>query len=250
MTRADLHSFQSELSDRVGFGIQLSAHGYVTSPSDYIQDLCESFIEAGGELRIAEVEEICCKEGIATGVSVKTPQGRQTIDGEKIVLTTGIWSGPLAKQVGVSLPLEAERGYHIDLRQPNFMPKAPMLIAAGQFVITPMEGRIRLAGVLEFGGTTQNPSKAPFDLLLYHLKKTLPDLTWQSQTRWMGFRPVLPDSLPVIGPAPDIKGAYIGGGHHHVGLTGGARTGKWLAQMVQDQPSNDDLHAYRANRFT
>ena len=153
------------------------------------------------------------------------------------------------KCLGCSVPLEAERGYHIELHEPNIMPKMPSMIAFGKFVMTPMDGRLRLAGVVEFGGLVAGASEAPIDFLKRHIHLAIPDLKWTETTQWLGHRPAPSDSVPVIGEAPGVKGAYIGFGHQHVGLTGGARTGQLLAQLISSGKTDIDLTPYRADRF-
>ncbi len=105
------------------------------------------------------------------------------------------------------------------------MPRAPTMIAAGKFVATPMEGRLRLAGIVEFGGLDAPPSRAPFEFLRRHARAALPGLTWAREVEWMGHRPAPADSIPVIGEVPGLTGAWLGFGHHHVGLTGGPTDG-------------------------
>ena len=129
------------------------------------------------------------------------------------------------------------------------MPKRPLYIASGKFVITPMKGRLRLAGVVELGGLEKAPSKAPFELLRRQLAENMPDLVWQDETEWMGHRPAPSDSIPVISAVPGYEGAYMGFGHHHVGLTGGPKTGRLLATMMGNQKPNMDMSAYTLKRF-
>jgi len=123
------------------------------------------------------------------------------------------------------------------------------MIAQGKFVATPMEGRLRLAGVVEFGGLEAGPARAPFALLERQARAAFPGLTWQGTREWMGHRPAPSDSIPVIGPAPALRGVYMGFGHHHVGLTGGPATGRWLAGMAGGAQTNVDLSPYSPARF-
>jgi len=78
----------------------------------------------------------------------------------------------------------------------------------------------------------------------------MPDLTWTETREWMGHRPVLSDSFHVIGEVPAVKGVYLGFGHHHVGLTGGAKTGRILAGLVSGDRPNIDLAPYHPERFS
>ena len=248
--REDLAAYDRHYGPDITFAVKLPAHGRITDPYAYIKALHASFIKKGGTYLQAEGEEIITENGRVKGVHVKGVGAKgETIAADTVILTAGIWSEKLTKQTGFNVPLETERGYHIDLWEPSFMPRSPALIDAGQFVITPMEGRLRLAGILEFGGIKFGPSQAPFDLLRHHLKSALPELRWRHETQWMGFRPVLPDSLPMIGESPQISGLFMGFGHHHIGLTGGAKTGKWLAQLATGQLPNEDLTPYDPSRF-
>lgn len=234
------------LSDSHHFAAALQDHGMILSPGDYIMDLAKAFEAKGGVFVKAEVETIVHENGQAKGVGANG----ETLTADRVIVAMGAWSGELAKQLGVKIPLEAERGYHIELWHPNKMPKNPLMVAAGKFVVTPMKDRIRLAGVVEFGGLKAGPSEAPFKLLMHNVRAYMPDLTWQEETRWMGHRPAPTDSIPIISDVPGIKGVYMGFGHHHVGLTGGPKTGKLLAMMATDTKPNIDLSAYDIRRFT
>ncbi|MGI9379752.1 MAG: NAD(P)/FAD-dependent oxidoreductase, partial [Methyloligellaceae bacterium] len=129
------------------------------------------------------------------------------------------------------------------------VPRAPVMVASGRFVITPMEGRIRLAGVVEFGGLDAPPSKAPIRLLQKNIQAAIPGLKWKETKEWMGHRPAPSDSIPIIGEAPNVKGAWLGFGHHHIGLTGGPKTGRLLSQLIGGQTPNIDVAPYSPSRF-
>ncbi|MFZ1725417.1 MAG: FAD-binding oxidoreductase, partial [Albidovulum sp.] len=158
-------------------------------------------------------------------------------------------SGPLAKQLGLKVPLESERGYHLELWGANIMPRAPVMVASGKFVATPMEGRLRLAGIVEFGGLDAPASAAPFALLKKGIRAAIPGITWQREEEWMGHRPAPADSVPIIGELDHIRGAFTGFGHHHVGLTGGPKTGQILAGLISGKKSNLNLAPYAPSRF-
>ncbi len=173
----------------------------------------------------------------------------ETVDCDSVILATGVWSGPLMQKLGIRVPLESERGYHMEFFNPSIVPAAPLMISSGKFVITPMEGRIRAAGVLEFGGLDLPASKAPFELLERAVRKTFPTLTFDRFETWMGHRPATSDSIPLIGEVSGSRGVYAGFGHHHVGLTGGPKTGRILAQLASGQKPNLDLASYSPMRF-
>ena len=122
------------------------------------------------------------------------------------------------------------------------------MINAGQFVATPMTDGLRCAGILEFGGLDAGPSRAPFGLLRRQTAKALPHLQASEEVEWMGHRPALPDSLPMLGEVGQT-GIYTAFGHHHVGLTGGPKSGRILAGLIMGQSPNLDLTPYRTDRF-
>ena len=129
------------------------------------------------------------------------------------------------------------------------MPRSPVMVASGKFVATPMDGRLRLAGIVEFGGLDAPPSRAPFRLLEYNIRATIPGIEWKEKTEWMGHRPAVADSTPLIGEVPDISGTFVGFGHDHVGLTGGPKTGRLLAQLISGRQPNVDMSPYAPSRF-
>ncbi|TVR47384.1 MAG: FAD-binding oxidoreductase [Rhodobacteraceae bacterium] len=238
------------LGPDVGFAVRLPGHGRISDPGAYVERLAAHVTAQGGQVLRAEVRDFTHEEGRLTGLRLRGRDGRRdTLSCDTAVLAAGAWSGHLAAKLGVSLPMESERGYHIDLWEPSQQLRAPVMVAAGKFVAVPMEGRLRLAGVVEYGGVQAGASRAPFALLRRNLARTFPDLRWREVTEWMGHRPVTADSLPLIGPAPGMHGVWLGLGHQHIGLTGGARTGQVLAQMISGQQVNLPLEPYAPHRF-
>ncbi|MEM9901257.1 MAG: FAD-dependent oxidoreductase [Pseudomonadota bacterium] len=241
----DLRAYDPALGPRFGCGIRMGGHGRISDPGAYIAALTEHFQAEGGRLLIAAAEGFAQEGGRVTGVRLKG----ETLSCDAVVVATGAWSCPLAAKLGVRPPLETERGYHLELWKPSSMPRAPLMLASAKFVVTPMEGRIRLAGIVEIGGLDAAPSAAPIRLLERGIRAAMPGLSWERQTSWLGHRPAMADSIPVIGEVPALKGAFLGFGHDHVGLTGGPKTGRILAQLVGGQTPNIDLAPYAPGRF-
>jgi D-amino-acid dehydrogenase len=238
-------AYDPAFSDDLGFAVKLGGHGRIADPGQYVKDLASHVESQGGRIVIGKVTDIVRNGSKVSGVQVDDA----IIDCDAVVISTGVWSGPLAQKLGLKVPLESERGYNLELWEPSFMPKSPVMVASGKFVATPMKGRLRLAGVVEFGGLDAPPSKAPMDLLRKNAQATFPGLTWKRDTEWMGHRPAPADSIPVIGEVPGMAGAYTGFGHHHIGLTGGPITGRLLAQLISGKKPNLDLSAYSPARF-
>lgn len=214
--------------------------GAIRDPGAYVTALFDAFLAAGGRFQLAEMRDVHVEKGRVHGIDTTTG----TIEADRFVLTVGAWSGPIAKKLGVRVPLESERGYHVEFHDPSIQFKSPVMVSAGQFVATSMRGRLRCAGIVEFGGLEAGPSEAPFDLLERTVQRVFPDLEYSHTTRWMGHRPATSDSLPVIGQSPRANNFWLGYGHQHIGLTAGPKTGRWLAQMMTDKPPNQSLAAF------
>jgi len=166
----------------------------------------------------------------------------------------GAYSKPLAAKLGDKVPLETERGYHLMIRDPEAMPHIPTADADGKFVATPMETGLRFAGTVELAGLDAPPDWRRSRILLEQGRKMLPGLAASLPEErisvWMGHRPSLPDSLPVIGPSratPDVIYAF---GHGHVGMTAAPMTGKIVADLVAGRPPSIDIAPFSASRFS
>jgi len=242
---ADFHDYDPAFGPQINVGIRNKNHGRITDPGQYVKDLAAHAQSGGAKIVIGNVESIVREGGQVTGVRVDG----ETINCASVVLAAGAWSGPLALSLGVKVPMESERGYHLELWEPNIMPRSPVMVASGKFVATPMEGRLRLAGIVEFGGLDAPASRQPFELLERNIRSAIPGIEWKETKEWMGHRPSVSDSLPLIGEAPHVKGAYFGFGHDHIGLTGGPKTGRLLAQLISGKNPNLDLSPYSPARF-
>ncbi|PCJ89157.1 MAG: FAD-dependent oxidoreductase [Hyphomicrobiales bacterium] len=246
LTGAEFAAYDPAFGDTVGHAYLVENHGRISDPGAYVIALADEVEKQGGKLVIANVQDVEI-EGDSVR-SVITDQGKIPCDA--MVLATGVWSGPLADKLGIKARLESERGYHVELINPSIMLKSPMMMTAGKFVITPMDGRIRAAGIVEFGGLEKAPQQPPFDLLLRQVKAALPGLTYDRVETWMGHRPAPVDSIPLIGQGGTTKNAWFGFGHHHIGLTGGPKTGRILADCISGRKPNIDLASFSPDRFT
>jgi D-amino-acid dehydrogenase len=220
-------------------------HGRISDPGAYVKALADHFVDQGGTLKIAAVQDVELDDGIITGL--QTSGGPMVAD--HIVFAMGPWSKEIAHKLGVKVPLESERGYHLEFINPSLMPKAPMMVASGKFVLTPMDGRLRAAGVIEFGGLENAASRAPFDMLRRQVAAILPDMVCDDVVEWMGHRPAPADSIPLIG-ANDPQGkSFSAFGHQHVGLTGGPKTGRIIADLISERNPNMDLAAFDPRKY-
>jgi len=240
-----LRAFDPLIAGDRRVAVRMPEHGHIRDPGRYLRDLGAHLESLGGSVRTAEARDFRIEGDRLT--AVETDQGPLPCD--RAVLAGGVWSKPLAARLGLRVPLETERGYHLELLDPSHMPAHPCMVAAGKFVVTPMEGRLRLAGIVELGGLDDPPGEAPFRLLERRLREAMPDLRWRETRRWMGHRPAPSDSIPAIGAPtgrPDVLMAF---GHHHVGLTGGPKTGRLVADMIAGRRPNIDMRPYSPDRF-
>ena len=240
-----VHEYEPALGPDFNFLAVMKGHGHIKDPGGYVKDLAREFEEMGGTILCAEVQDFELKDGVVR--SVTTDQGQ--IECDAAVLTTGVWSKSLAKKLGLNVPLESERGYHIIFKNPSVQLKAPLMITTGKFVATPMADGLRCAGIVEFGGLEADASKAPLKFLRRAVAQAFPDLTYDDSVEWLGHRPAPADSLPLIGEIGQT-GVYTGFGHHHIGLTGGPKTGRMIADMITQGGSNLDTAPFDPQRFS
>ncbi len=219
-------------------------HGHILNPGGYLKALAQVFVEEGGTLRRADVWDLTLAGGRIT--SVETDQGSLPCD--QAVLAAGIWSKPLMRKLGLNVPMEAERGHHLHLKNPSQMPRNPLMVTTGKFGVTPMNDGLRCAGTVELGSIEKGLSRKPLELIRHYIAQTFPDLTYDSAEEWLGFRPSTPDSLPLIGEIGQT-GVHAAFGHQHIGLTAGPKTGRLVADMIAGRRPNIDMAPYNANRF-
>lgn len=232
------------LGPAYGFGAVFRDHGWVTDPGAYVAALAAALEAAGGRVLRATARDIRSRKA---GADVVTDAG--TLTGARVVLAAGAWSRRLAERLGLATPLESERGYHLMLRAPSVRPPFPYMLADKALAVTPMRGGLRLAGLAEFGGLDAPPSAAPVRLIRAALPRLYPGLAWEGESVWMGHRPTMADSLPMLGPVPGMPAVICAFGSQHLGLTIGPRLGRTVADMVADRRANLDLRPYAPERF-
>ena len=245
LTGPAIREFDPALSPRLTHFVLLPEQGHCPNPLRLSRALAER-LRAGGagfvrrpatgfELRGASVARIL------------TDGAPLSVDG--VVLAAGAHSRDLARQLGSRVPLETERGYHVMLHEPTVMPRVPIASGEGKFFATPMEEGLRVAGTVELAGLAAPPDYRRADALVKGIARLLPALRYDTLDRWMGHRPSLPDSLPVIGRSPWAANALFAFGHGHVGLTAAAPTGDIIADLVDGKSPGIDIGPFAAERF-
>jgi D-hydroxyproline dehydrogenase len=234
------------LSKHVTSSFYFEDVAHSVDPEQFCQRLASHFLSQGG---IFLEQEVVSLHPHVSGVNVLFQN--QCRSYAKVVVATGAWSKTLLAPLSYKLPLDTERGYHLMLPNLGTLSR-PVASAERKFIMTPMQSGLRLAGTVEFAGLDAPMDNRRADILLKQARHLLPDSdlnTDEPPKRWMGCRPSLPDSLPVLGQAPRHKHLYFAFGHQHLGLTQGAITGKLLAQQLAGKPTNIDLSPFCISRF-
>ena len=189
--------------------------------------------------------------GIGFGASgpdrLRTRVGEMPFD--TLVVAAGAYSKMFTDEVGTSVPLETERGYHLMVTDPSIELRLPVSFGEQKFFATPMEKGLRLAGTVEFAGLDAAPDWRRAEALLENARKLLPGLTGSGTTVWMGRRPSVPDSVPVITRAPKHANVFLAFGHGHLGMSGGPGTARLIADLVVGRTPFIDPEPYSTRRF-
>jgi D-amino-acid dehydrogenase len=245
----ELRQLEPSLSRDIKIGIFFPQNGYTTNPNALIRALGEDFVRNGGKIRRAKAKDFVFEGQRLTGVRTEA----DIVPADAALVAAGARSLPFVQACGDNVMLDTERGYHIMIRDPESMPNRSIMDATGKFVATPMEHGLRLAGTVEFAGLEAAPdwrrAKILAKLGRNLFPALLPDYPEERISLWMGFRPSLPDSLPVIAASsrsPDVVYAF---GHGHVGLAAGARTGLLAADLIMRRPPHIDISPFAASRF-
>jgi D-amino-acid dehydrogenase len=219
--------------------------GYTINSLRLVQRIAEAFTRNGGELRRAEARGFDI--GTKGPRAVITDAGR--IDCDAVVIAAGAWSRRLTPALGSRPPLDTERGYHVQFAEPGVMPRRPVYSTERGIIATPLDVGLRVGGTVELGGLEAAPNWGRADVLLRHARRWFPGVATEGHTRWMGFRPSMPDSVPVIGRSPRFSNTVFAFGHGHCGVMMGPRTGELVAALLAGRDPGIDMTPYRVERF-
>jgi D-amino-acid dehydrogenase len=249
LSEDELRQLEPTLSPAYTRARFISENGYVRNPLRLSRSLAEALVANGGEIRRERAEGFAFANGRVEAVFTAT--GR--LPAAAVVLAAGAHSKPLAARLGEKVPLDTERGYHAMIKAPEVAPRLPIMDAEAKFVATPMEQGLRMAGTVEFAGLEAPPDWRRARILLRHGQAMFPGLprsvAEDRVSLWMGFRPSMPDSLPVIGRTRRYANAFLAFGHGHVGLIGAPMTGRIIADLIAGRPPAVDLSPFSAARF-
>ena len=241
----EIHDLEPHIKKIYYGGALYSNARHARNPKKILLKLFDRFIKKGGQFKKENVQTISFKSDDRP--IIKTDLNSYYFD--KVVVACGAFSKKLTDQVGENIPLDTERGYHVHFQGYDRLLSRPVIFLNRGFGITPMEQGLRVVGTVEFGGLNNPASKKRILNLVNNAKYLLPELK-EHQDEWLGFRPTLPDYLPILGPSKNHKNLFYSFGHHHLGWTLGAISGKIISGMIAGENTNLDLSAYNSQRFS
>ncbi len=241
----EIRQLVPELSRDLQAGLLFPDNTQTRNPNRLVNIVVENFVAAGGRFLRDEVTGIGF--GAAGPDRLRTRIGEMPFDA--LVVAAGAYSRMFTDEVGTSVPLETERGYHLMVTDPSIDLRLPVCFGAEKFFATPMETGLRLAGTVEFAGLEAVPDWRRAEALLANARKLLPGLSGSGTTVWMGRRPSVPDSVPVIARAPKHPNVFLAFGHGHLGMSGGPGTARLIADLVAGRTPFIDPEPYSTKRF-
>ncbi len=245
LTPHEIHDLEPHIKKIYYGGVLYPNARHARNPKKILLKLFGLFLEQGGHFEKQNVETIAFSSEDKPIIKSNS----NTYNFDKIVIACGAFSKKLTDQANEKIPLDTERGYHVHFKGKDHLLSRPVIFLNRGFGITPMEQGLRAVGTVEFGGLNNPLSKKRILNLVNNAKYLFSELS-DYHDEWLGFRPTLPDYLPVMGPSKKYKNLFYSFGHHHLGWTLGAISGKIIAGMIAEEKTNLDLSAYSSLRFS
>ena len=243
VNKKEIHDLEPNLKPIYSGGVFYDYARHARNPKKILVKLFENFIKKGGKFLKLNIQDLNFDESKPV---LRSETQRFVFD--KLVIACGAFSKRLTDKLHESIPLDTERGYHVHFKDFDHLISRPVVNSNRGFGMSPMDQGLRVVGTVEFGGLDNAPSKNRIKNLIINAKEMLDGLP-EHKDEWLGFRPTLPDFLPVIGPSKNYENVYYSFGHHHLGWTLGAISGKIVSGMIANENTNMDLKPYSSVRF-
>ena len=241
-----IRDLEPALTQKIGKAVLFPDNRSVADPYKLVVALSEQFSALGGRIEQGEVGGFEHAENRISAVRLK--DGRQ-LEASQVVLAAGAFTARLSALLNEHIPLETERGYHTQIMAPGISMTHSIIWPAKAFMVTPTAGGIRVGGTVEMAGLDAPPDYRRAKVLVKRAKEALPDLKVEQTSEWMGHRPALPDTVPVMGRSAKRRNVFYATGHGHLGLTYGATTGRLMADLITGATPPVDMSPYRVDRF-
>lgn len=245
LTGAEARDLEPELSRDIGMAVLFPENRSMRDPYKLVVALADQFTAQGGRIERGEVAGFARTDAMR---EVILKDGRR-IAADEVVICAGAHSTALARDLGEPIPLETERGYHTQIMAPGVSMRHSIIWPARAFMVTPTAGGIRVGGTVEMAGLDAAPDYRRAKITVRRAQTALPNLRCENFTEWMGHRPALPDTVPILSASARTRGLFYATGHGHLGLTYAATTARLMGQLITGAQPEIDLHPYRINRF-
>ena len=225
LDRDGILALEPGVGERYRIGVYLADHATILNPFRYVQAIVRAFVASGGKLERNEVHSIS-----------PLTDARWRVDAagvfDHVVVAAGAWSPRLVAPLGIWLSLESQRGYHVQFAGARSLVSRTVILADKKIFITPMEEGLRVGGTVEIGGLERPPDWRRAAVLARIVRQTFKGLDAIEPSTWMGHRPCMPDSVPVVGPVEGRPGLWLAVGHGHLGMTDSIATSKRIAEAL------------------
>ncbi len=243
VSKKEIHDLEPNIKPFYHAGVYYPYARHARNPKKILLKFFDLFLKKGGVFKKLDIKniEFQDEQPIINSISEKFLFDR-------VVIACGAFSKKLTDNLDEKIPLDTERGYHVHFKGCDHLLQRPVIFSNRGFGITPMEQGLRVVGTVEFGGLENPLSKSRIKNLINNAKYMLGDLP-DHEDEWLGFRPTLPDFLPVMGPSKNHKNVFYCFGHHHLGWTLGPISGKIVSGMIAKENTNLNLAPYSSTRF-
>ena len=243
LNQKEVHDLEPNIKKIYHAGVFYKKARHARNPKKILLKLFDLFLKKEGKFIKLNIQDITFNDEKPI---LKSETQQFVFD--RIVIACGAFSKKLTDKLDEKIPLDTERGYHIHFKGCDHLISRPVVFQNRGFGMTPMEQGLRVVGTVEFGGLENPLSKGRIKNLINNAKYLLDGLP-EHEDEWLGFRPTLPDYLPVIGPSKNYKNVFYSFGHHHLGWTLAAISGKIISNMIADKKTNLNLEPYSSKRF-
>ena len=240
-----LRDLEPEISTQIQRAVLFPDNRTLRNPHDLVTAVVARFEALGGAILRADAQGFERSDRI-TGV--RLPAGN-VLKTDELVLAAGALTSQFSRQLGDPMPLETERGYHTQIMSPGITLNHSIIWPAKAFMVSPTAGGIRVGGTVEMAGIDAAPDYRRAKITLKRAREALPNLQTEDATEWMGHRPALPDTVPVIAASAKTPGVFYATGHGHLGVTNAATTAHLIGQLMAGETPDIDLRPYRIDRF-
>ena len=243
LNKKEVHDLEPNIKKIYHAGVFYKKARHARNPKKILLKLFDLFLKKDGKFLKLNIQDITFNNE----KPILKSETQQFIF-DRVVIACGAFSKKLTDKLDEKIPLDTERGYHIHFKGYDHLISRPVVFTNRGFGMTPMEQGLRVVGTVEFGGLENPISRDRIKNLINNAKYMLDGLP-EHQDEWLGFRPTLPDYLPVIGSSKNYKNVFYSFGHHHLGWTLAAISGKIISNMIANKRTNLNLEPYSSKRF-